>query len=228
MNFHRFYDTWSDQLRQLLHQLSQVPSPPTTDEHRHQLQQLVQESMSHYDEYYRAKSTATKQDVMAFFSAASWTTALERSLQWIGGWRPTTAYHLIYTECSILFETNVLRLLQGLSTGDLGDLSSAQFSRVSEMQIETVQKENHLMEELCDWQDDASYLVDTAHGNSRRNMDKLAEILERADQLRLSTIRSLVELLSPQQAAQFLVAAAELYFGIRGWGIQQDIRRASS
>ncbi|KAL0399477.1 UNVERIFIED_CONTAM: hypothetical protein Sradi_2291000 [Sesamum radiatum] len=59
-------------------------------------------------------------------------------------------------------------------------------------------------------------------------MERLAKILERADQLRLKTIETLVELLTPQQAAEFLVAAAELHFGVRGWGIQQDRQRGSS
>ncbi|KAL2245488.1 UNVERIFIED_CONTAM: Protein DOG1-like 3 [Sesamum indicum] len=58
-------------------------------------------------------------------------------------------------------------------------------------------------------------------------MEKLAKILERADQLRLKTIETLVELLTPQQAAEFLVAAAELHFGVRGWGIRVDRERGS-
>ncbi|KAH6780876.1 transcription factor-like protein [Perilla frutescens var. hirtella] len=56
-------------------------------------------------------------------------------------------------------------------------------------------------------------------------MERLTAILEKADELRLKTIKSLVELLTPQQAAEFLVAAAELQFGIRGWGILQDRQR---
>ncbi|KAK6134686.1 hypothetical protein DH2020_031611 [Rehmannia glutinosa] len=212
MNFQRFYDTWLEQLRQLVQQLSQAPTPPTTDEHNHQLRQLVQKAMTHYAEYYRAKSVASKHDVLAFF-AAPWTTALERSLQWIGGWRPTTAFHLIYTESSILFESHVVDILRGFHTGDLGDLSPGQFRRVSELQIET---------------DDASELVGTMYGDVGRKMERLAEILEKADQLRLKTITSLVELLTPQQGAEFLVAAAELHFGIRGWGITQDRRRGNN
>ncbi|KAL6554151.1 hypothetical protein OROMI_019824 [Orobanche minor] len=227
MNFQRYHETWFDQLSQLVHQLSQAPTPPTTDEHRHQLQQLVQTVMSHYADYYRAKSAAAKIDVLAFFPAPPWTTALERSLLWVGGWRPTTAIHLIYTECSILFESHVVHFLRGHHTGDLGDISPAQFHRVSELQIETVQQEDDISHELFDWQDDASNIVGTGDGHNSigRNMERLAEILERADRLRLRTIKSVVELLTTQQAAQFLVAEAELHFGIRGWGIQHDRRR---
>ncbi|KAH6780875.1 transcription factor-like protein [Perilla frutescens var. hirtella] len=150
-NFQGFYETWIEQLRQLVQQLSQAPIPPTTDEHRHQLRQLVQKTTTHYTEYYGSKSSAAKNDVLSFFSAP-WTTALERSLQWIGGWRPTTAFHLVYTESSILFESHVVDILRGYHTGDLGDLSPGQFRRVSELQIETVQQENDITDELCDWQ----------------------------------------------------------------------------
>ncbi|KAL0353839.1 UNVERIFIED_CONTAM: hypothetical protein Sangu_0965200 [Sesamum angustifolium] len=151
MLFQRFYNTWFEQLRQLVQQLSEAPIPPTTEEHHHQLRQLVQKAMSHYAEYYRAKSAAAKHDVLAFVSAP-WTTSLERSLHWIGGWRPTTAFHLVYTESSILFESHVVDILRGFHTGDLGDLSPGQFRRVSELQIETVQQENDITDELSDWQ----------------------------------------------------------------------------
>ncbi|PIN12131.1 hypothetical protein CDL12_15271 [Handroanthus impetiginosus] len=227
MTFQRFYNMWFDQLRQLVHQLSQAPRPPTTDDHHQQLRQLVQKTMSHYSEYYRTKAVAAKDDVLAFFSSP-WSTALERSLHWIGGWRPTTAFHLIYTESSILFESHVVDILRGFHTGDLGDLSPGQFRRVSELQIETVQGENDITDELSDWQDDASDLMGKTGGEVDRKMERLARILERADQLRLKTIETLVELLTPQQAAEFLVAAAELHFGIRGWGIEQDRRRENS
>ncbi|KAI3457366.1 hypothetical protein Pfo_014029 [Paulownia fortunei] len=230
MSFQRFYDTWFEQLRQLVQQLSQAPTPPTTDEHHQQLRQLVQKAMSHYAEYYRAKSVAAKHDVLAFFSAP-WTTALERSLHWIGGWRPTTAFHLVYTESSILFESHVVDILRGFHTGDLGDLSPGQFRRVSELQIETVQEENEITDELFDWQAcmrPTNDLVGTMYGDVDGKMERLAGILERADQLRLKTIKSLVELLTPQQGAEFLVAAAELHFGIRGWGIEQNRQRGNN
>ncbi|KAL8514153.1 hypothetical protein ACS0TY_013325 [Phlomoides rotata] len=227
MTFQRFYETWFEQLRLLVQQIRQVPTPPTTEEHHQQLRQLVQKVVSHYTEYYRCKSVASKLDVLSFFSAP-WTTALERSLHWIAGWRPTTAFHIVYTESSILFESHVVDILRGFHTGDLGDLSPAQFHRVSELQIETVQEENDITNHLCDWQDEASNFIETMYGDVEVKMERLGGILERADQLRLKTIKSLVELLMPQQAAEFLVVAVELHFGIRGWGIHQDRQRQNN
>ncbi|CAN1335575.1 Protein DOG1-like 2 [Linum perenne] len=132
---------------------------------------------------------------------APWASSLERSLHWIAGWRPTTLFHLVYTESSILFESHIVDILKGMKTGDLGDLSPAQFRRVSELQCDTVKEENSITDELSEWQDGASEL---------------------ADDLRLKTVRRVVELLTPQQAVEFLIAAAELQFGVRRWGQDQD------
>lgn len=58
-------------------------------------------------------------------------------------------------------------------------------------------------------------------------MEGLVSILERADKLRMKTIENLVQLLSPQQAVEFLIAAAHLQFGIRRWGINHDRQRGN-
>ncbi|KAL3849300.1 hypothetical protein ACJIZ3_011182 [Penstemon smallii] len=151
MNFHRFYNTWTDELHQLVNQLNQSQNPPITAEHHHHLRQLVQKTLSHFIDYYKVKSAAAKHDVMSFFEA-QWISALERSLQWIGGWRPTSAFHLVYTESSILFETHLVDILRGVRTGDLGDLSPGQFRQVSELQCQTVKQENVITDELSEWQ----------------------------------------------------------------------------
>lgn len=83
----------------------------------------------------------------------------------------------------------------------------------------------YIYECVCIYQDEATDIVGIIYADDDRKMERLAEILEKADRLRLGTIESLVELLTPQQAAEFLVAAAELQFGIRGWGLQQDRQR---
>lgn len=151
MGFHRFYETWFEQLHHLVHQLTKAPTPPNNPDETSHLLQLVHQLMSHFSEYYRVKSIAAKHDVLSLI-ASPWTTTLERSLHWIAGWRPTTAFHLIYTEASVLFESRIVDILRGLRTGDLGDLSSSQFTRVSELQCETVQEENAITDELSEWQ----------------------------------------------------------------------------
>nr|GMC70261.1 transcription factor TGA1-like [Ipomoea batatas] len=204
MSFQSFHETWFEQLRQVVHELGQTPRPATSAEQHHLHQQLVQKVMSHCHDYYRVKSIAAKRDILGVFTAP-WATSLERSLHWIGGWRPTTVFHLIYTESSILFESHIMDILRGLRNGDLGDLTPSQLRR-----------------------DGGSDIIGMMSGNLDAKMEKLAEILEKADELRMKTITNLVELLTPQQAVEFLIAAAQLMFGIRRWGINHDRRRENN
>jgi hypothetical protein len=130
-NFTQFYDPWYSQFNNLIHQLT-ISSTQTQNS-----EELIQKVMSHYEDYYKAKSTAVEKDPLHVLSSP-WATSLERSLHWIAGWRPTTAFHLIYTESSLLFESHIVDILRGFTTGDLGDLSPNQFRRVSDLQCDTV------------------------------------------------------------------------------------------
>ncbi|KAK8631300.1 hypothetical protein V6N13_080054 [Hibiscus sabdariffa] len=219
-NFAAFYTAWSDQLQQLLRQLCSAPKPPTTQDHLHLLNHLVDKLLSHYSEYYRVKAAAAERDVLDIF-AAPWASSFEKSLHWIAGWRPTTVFHLVYTESSILFESHIVDILRGVRTGDLGDLSPTQFRRVSELQCETVKEENAITDELSEWQHSVSDLMG-ASGDVDEMIGRLVPVVRKADELRLRTVKRVVELLSPQQAIEFLIAAAELQLGIREWGVDQD------
>ncbi|KAF4363783.1 hypothetical protein F8388_000448 [Cannabis sativa] len=207
----------------LVHQLVHAHHTPTTlDQHNH-LQHLTNKLISHYTEYYKFKSLAIERDALTVL-AAPWATALERSLHWMAGWRPTTVFHLIYSESSILFESHIIDILRGLRTGDLGDLSPSQFRRVSELQCETVKEENEITGDFSEWQDSASEMLvaELDGGGVSQKIGRLGFVLRKADDLRLRTIQSVVELLTPQQAVEFLIAAAELQFGIRAWGVNHD------
>ncbi|XP_021995071.1 protein DOG1-like 3 isoform X1 [Helianthus annuus] len=220
MDFHRFHETWYHQLHHQIRHLTEAPRPPTTDDHRDQLTLHINKLMFHFSEYYRVKSLAANQDVLSIF-CARWASTLERSLFWIAGWRPTTAFHLIYTESSVLFESRMVDILHGIHTGDLGDLSPAQFTRVSEIQCETVQQENAVTNQLSEWQQDEA--CDILGGTCvDKKIERLVKIMEKADELRLKTLKAVVELLTPQQAAEFLIAAAQLHFGIHRWGLNHD------
>ncbi|XVF88006.1 hypothetical protein PTKIN_Ptkin19aG0014700 [Pterospermum kingtungense] len=222
--FATFYTTWSDQLHHLLRQLCSAPKPPpTTEEQINHLNQLVNKLLSHYSDYYQAKAAASERDVLDIF-AAPWASSFEKSLHWIAGWRPTTVFHLVYTESSILFESHIVDILRGVRTGDLGDLSPSQFRRVSELQCETVKEENTITDELSEWQQSVSDLMG-AITDVDEIIRRLVTVVQKADDLRLRTLKRVVELLTPQQAVEFLIAAAELQFGIREWGMNQDRQR---
>ncbi|KAK3198629.1 hypothetical protein Dsin_022044 [Dipteronia sinensis] len=225
-SFNEFYETWFDHLNQLVQQLSTAPKPPTTEEQHKHLDDLVSQTMTHYAEYYRVKSESVERDVFNIFTAP-WASTLERSLHWITGWRPTTVFHLVYTESSIMFESNIMDILRGLKTGDLGDLSPSQFRRVSEMQCETVKEENKITSEMSAWQDGATELL-TSSSDFDLMIERLVIVVHKADDLRFRTLKKMVDMLTTRQAVEFLVAAAELQFGVRLWGRNIDRSRVTA
>lgn len=93
--------------------------------------------------------------------------------------------------------------------------------------VEKVKEENAITDELSEWQDSASELVN-GFTDLNEKIRRLADILRKADDLRLRTVRRVVEMLTAQQAVEFLIAAAELQFGIRGWGLNHDRLRGNA
>lgn len=153
MGFQTFHERWHQQLDQLVQKLREAPRASSSDHHNNQLlDHLVQNFLSHLSDYYRVKSAVAHQDVL-FLLAAPWASTFERSLHWIAGWRPTTAFQVVHTQSTILFENRMLDILEGGTlTGDLADLSPDQFKCLSDLQCVTAQEENALSEELSNWQ----------------------------------------------------------------------------
>lgn len=50
----------------------------------------------------------------------------------------------------------------------------------------------------------------------------LEELLERADDLRLRTLKAVIDIFTPNQAVHFLISAAELHQRIHDWGKKRD------
>lgn len=152
MGFQTFHERWHQQLDQLVEKLKKVPRPPSSDEQNNHLINLVNNFLSHLSDYYHVKSAVANQDVL-FLLSAPWASTFERSLHWIAGWRPTTAFQIIHTKTTILFENRMRDILEGGNlTGDLADLSPKQFKSLSELQCVTAQEENALSEQISDWQ----------------------------------------------------------------------------
>lgn len=85
-----------------------------------------------------------------------------------------------------------------------------------------MREENAITDELSEWQDGASEIMAGSCNDISEKMGRLVSVVRKADDLRMRTLRRLAELLTPQQAAEFLIAAAELQFGVRDWGRMQD------
>ncbi|KAL5188610.1 Protein DOG1-like 3 [Glycine soja] len=250
-SFHKFFECWiSEQKQHLKDLLAAASTQLISDEELHALNDKVVE---HYEYYYKAKSRCAKQDVLAMLSP-TWMSSLEEAFLWIGGWRPSMAFHLIYSKSGLQFEARLDEVLQGLRTHDLGDLSASQLAQLDEMQRRTILEEREITDLMARHQEtvaDAS-MVELSHvvsemirANQRGEVDQskeiedkvestlvlkeegLEKILLKADELRFITLKDVVDVLTPKQAIHFLIAAAELHLRLHEWGKKMDARKCN-
>lgn len=251
-NFREFFDSW---LVEQSNHLEELVSVLTEHEQQGQgrmrggddegsLRPVIERVIQHYEHYYTAKERWAKLDVVAMFNP-SWRSSLEDAFLWIGGWRPSMAFHLLYSKSGLQVESGLQELMRGLRTGDLGDLSPSQMERVNELQQETIQKEKEITEKQAKLQETVadSTMVELTHSATllmregggaldEGRIDAtlapkeagLGRILQRADNLRLKTLKDIIGVLSPKQSVHFLIAAAELHLRLHEWGKRRDSR----
>lgn len=251
-NFHRFFEFWLVEQDQDLHDLISVANDhqriSEDNDAKAVLGSLIERVMKRYEHYYRAKSMWTKRDVLGMLSP-SWLSSLEDAFLWIGGWRPSMAFHLLYSKSGLQVEARLGDLIRGMVTGDLADLSPEQMTRVDALQRRTISEEKEITEKMAKHQETVadSSMVELSHvvtdfmrsgGEAGRYGDEvkrekvestlapkekgLEVLLQRSDDLRLKTLKAIVEVLTPIQTVHFLIAAAELHLRLHEWGSMRD------
>ncbi|KAL8034615.1 hypothetical protein ABFX02_12G039900 [Erythranthe guttata] len=250
--FHSFFESWLVEQDHYLEELVSASKrrrvhhhPSAADDDDTVLRQKIARVIDHYEQYYRAKSTCAKTDALPMFNPP-WRSSLEDAFLWIGGWRPTMAFHLLYSKSGLQLQDKLADLLQGLAAGDLADLSPAQVNQINDLQRATVREEKEISEKLAKQQEkvadtsmvELSNAVTEAMRNPAAADDGgdggrvaaalapkevgLAEVLQRADDLRLKTLKKVLGVLSPIQGVHFLIAAAELHLRLHEWGMKRD------
>ena len=83
---------------------------------------------------------------------------------------------------------------------------------------------SHLVSEMMRSGDGESIGVEKERVESalESKEEGLKEMLQKADDLRLKTLKAVIDILSPIQGVHFLIAAAELHLKIHEWGKQRD------
>ncbi|XP_062149320.1 protein DOG1-like 3 [Alnus glutinosa] len=236
-SFSRFFEHWLVEQNKYLQNLISVSTKPE----KHNLRPLLNGVIRHYEQYYEAKSRCAKQDVLGMLTP-SWTSTLEDAFMWIGGWRPTMAFHLLYSKSGLQLEAQLANLIAGLSTCDLADLSPSQLTQLDQLQRRTIREERGITEKMAKHQEtvadhsmvELSHMVTECTGGTVDGLDNrvelalaskeevLEEILHKADDLRLRTLKAILDVFTPIQAVHFLIAAAELHLRVHDWGMNKD------
>lgn len=163
------------------------------------------------------------------------------------------AFHLLFSKSGLQFEARLRELMDGLKSYDLGDLSASQLTCLDQLQRRTIREEREITEMMARHQEtvaDAS-MVELSHvvsdmirskerGESESSNkeleekvestlatkeDGLEEILQNAHDLRMTTLKAIVDVLTPKQGIHFLIAAAELHLRLHDWGKMKDARK---
>ncbi|KNA04568.1 hypothetical protein SOVF_198500 [Spinacia oleracea] len=246
--FHKFFLDWllvQERDLQELKTMVKTHSESEDSESTQRLKELVDRVMSHYEEFYQARAKSIKENVLLVLTP-DWLSKLEDAFLWIGGWRPTTAVHLLYSKAGLQLEARLMEVLNGVNPDDLGNLSVSQLVRVNQVQMQTIAEERKLTEELASHQetlaDDSmvelsekyadllSEAVDTESDSVQQRVHTtlvpkehgLEDILRKSDDLRLRTLKNVVDILSPIQALHFLIADTQLHLRVHEWGMLKD------
>ncbi|XP_057809627.1 protein DELAY OF GERMINATION 1-like [Salvia miltiorrhiza] len=241
-NFQEFYTKWIGEQRQELGRLllasksshSQTDSP---------LPLLVSRCVAHYEKYYKTKSKCAKTDALLLLSPP-WISQLEDAFIWVGGWRPTAAFHLLYSKSGLQLEAKFSGVgAFGVGPLDLSDLTAEQLGLIDKLQRSTVAEERRISEKVAKQQESVadaemvelsqtSRAEDDGEGIIGRRIksairvkeEGFQKVLQSADDLRLGTLKAVVGILSPIQAVHFLIAAGELHLSLHEWGRDKDER----
>lgn len=236
-SFQKFFESW---LTEQNHHLQELISASKTSSDAN-LRPLVDRVVRHYELYYHVKSACTTGNVLSMLTP-SWRSRLEDAFLWIGGWRPTMAFHLLFSKSGLQLEIIGLPdLARGLSTRDLADLSHEQLCRVDELQRQTIRDERELTESMASIQETAADskmvklshlateegggvedLVNRVESTLAHKEKEMEEMVHKADEIRLRTLKGVLDILTTTQSVHFLIAAAELHLRLHEWGRKKD------
>ncbi|KAH7677868.1 Transcription factor TGA like domain-containing protein [Dioscorea alata] len=245
-HFSKFFECWlaeQDRDLQALREAAAEPAPGSeaaAEIEELRLRQLIMRVMEHYEYYYKAKGQSAKRDVVAMFSP-KWTSSTENLFIWVGGWRPSSAVHILYSKSGIQFELKMNEVISGMETRDLAGLSPEQLKMVDELQRKVIKKEREITEEEAKVQEKVANrkmvetvdvmtekvereveMVEEMEEEMKRRRGDMERVLEKADGLRMETIKEIVEMLKPMQAVHFLIAAVELLLRVHEFGVAKD------
>ncbi|CAK9319397.1 unnamed protein product [Citrullus colocynthis] len=251
-SFGEFFEKWMKEQNQYLRELISTTRGSNNDDVNNNnntvvIETLMNRVIEHYEHYYKVKSYWVEKDPLGILKP-SWISSFEDAFLWLGGWRPTMAFHLLYSKSGLQLEGRLLELIHGHSTGDLADLSSYQVLKIDNLQRSIVKQEKEITEKMAKYQETIAdpSMVELSHVATKSKMetsrddhqtdfmgeelklalarkeDGLKEVVKMADELRLATLKQIIGILTLTQRVHFLIAAAELHLRIHEWGLQRD------
>ncbi|KAF1893200.1 hypothetical protein Lal_00001640 [Lupinus albus] len=220
--FQHFFEGWLLQMQNLLDQLLNVLAMPDSETKMEHQNHLIKKVLSHYEQYIEEKAKVAEADVLLMLSP-TWLSAYEQALLWIGDYKPSLILRLANDAVEGLSVTQremlekMMREIRRAEREIGGEMAKIQESVASPEILGLVRKVGRVMN------GEIYQLDSTVEGIKIA----LVGAVKKADEVRVSTVREVVEILSAEQTVQFLAAVTEFQLRVRRLGLQRDQEVAS-
>ncbi|KAL3635379.1 hypothetical protein CASFOL_019926 [Castilleja foliolosa] len=238
--FHCCFMNWVLQQYQDMDQLANALST-ITDPDSDELKRLRDKGIKHFEEYYTENRAQTMRPHGGMsYIHPPWCSTLEKAFMWLGGSRATLPIRLLYAVCGSELNAQMEEYLRGdweRKGNVLAEISNQQLDKINDLQCKTITKEVKLSTKMALLQEEIAdipfAIIATKAGQVRewsQEIDSalaahtlsISQIMKKADELRVTTMKELIAILTPLQAVDFLIVTKKLHLSIHEWGKTMD------
>ncbi|CAH8356765.1 unnamed protein product [Eruca vesicaria subsp. sativa] len=166
-----------------------------------ELRIIVDGVMTHYEELFRIKSNAAKNDVFHLLSGM-WKTPAERCFLWLGGFRSSELLKLLANQLEPMTERQVMGLNSLQQTSQQAEDALSQGMESLQQSLADTLSSGTLGSSSSD--NVASYMGQMAMAMGQ--LGTLEGFIRQADNLRLQTLQQMIRVLTTRQSARALLA----------------------
>lgn len=167
-----------------------------------ELRMLVESGMNHYDDLFRIKGIAAKNDVF-YLMSGMWKTAAERFFLWIGGFRPSELLKILSPELEPLTEQ------QRISVHNLQQLSQQAEDALSQGmdKLQQTLSQTLVASDTLGVSGAVNYMGQMSDAIGK--LEELVTFVTQADHLRQQTLQQMYKILTTRQAARALLSLGD-------------------
>ncbi|OWM78464.1 hypothetical protein CDL15_Pgr016188 [Punica granatum] len=208
MAFDAEYARWLEDQNKKINELRSAVTAHASDT---ELRIIVDGVTAHYDEIFRLKGNAAKNDVFHLLSGM-WKTPAERCFLWLGGFRPSELLKLLVNQLEPLTEQQVvsIRNLQQ-SSQQAEDALSQGMEALQQSLAETLS--NGSLGNSGSSGNVANYMGQMAMAMGK--LGTLEGFIRQADNLRQQTLQQMHRTLTTRQSARAILAIHDYFFRLR-------------